>query len=69
MDAEGERIIGVQRWDAIVQSLPLYCIERRRFSNALAGLPNYSGVYANLVEKNLSAVQVFLKDVFVCSDR
>jgi hypothetical protein len=32
MDANGKRIMGVQRWDAIVQSLPLYCIERRRFS-------------------------------------
>jgi hypothetical protein len=30
--------------------------------------PNYSALYASLVEKNLSAVQVFLKDVVVCSD-
>jgi hypothetical protein len=60
----------VQRWDAVVQSLPLYYIERRRFSNALnLGFPTYSGLYGRLVEKNLSAVQVFLKDVVVCSDQ
>ena len=68
MDAKGKRIIGVQRWDAVVQSLPLYCIERR-FSNALTGLLNVHGLYRGLVEKNLSAVQVFLKDGVVCSDR
>jgi hypothetical protein len=69
MDANGERIMGVQRWDAIVQSLLLYCIERRRFSNALLGFPTYSALYGSLVEKNLSRVQVFLKDVIVGSDR
>jgi len=29
----------------------------------------WSGSYRGLVEKNLSAVQVFLKDAVVCSDR
>ena len=69
MDAKDERIIGVQRWDAVVQSLPLYCIERRRFWNALTGLLNLHRFYGGLVEKNLSAVQVFLKDGVVGSDR
>jgi hypothetical protein len=59
MDADGERIMGVQRWDAIVQSLPLYCIERRRFSNALLGFPAYSALYGSLVEKNLSRFKFF----------